>query len=193
MRFILLPLLFCISLLGYSQKASEICALNIGAEVPSAIIKDIEGNSVDIKNVASSQPTIIIFYRGGWCPYCTKHLSDIRKVEEEIKKYGYQVIALSTDDFKDIPKTIKERELNYKLYSDRQYNAMKAFGISFKPAEKRLPVYARVMRMLERDILVPVPSLFVIKEGIIEYRYVNPNYSTRLKSNILIEVLKSIE
>ncbi len=31
------------------------------------------------------QPTIVIFYRGGWCPYCNMQLSDMRLVEPQLR------------------------------------------------------------------------------------------------------------
>ena len=193
MKLLLSIFILTISNLLIAQNASEVCTLNIGSEVPSAIIKSIDGKEIDIKSISSEKPTIIVFYRGGWCPYCTRHLSELRKIQKEIDELGYQVIALSTDDIRDLPSTIKEEKLSYKLFSDRKYNAIKAFGIAFKPKEKRLPVYARVMKMLEKDILVPVPAVFVIKDGIIQYRYVNPIYSTRISSEMLISALKAIK
>ena len=193
MKTALSIILITFSYLSFAQSASEICPLNIGSEVPSAIITSLDNKKVDVKSITSSQPTVIVFYRGGWCPYCTKHLSELREIQQEISDLGYQVIALSTDDIKELPVTLKEQKLTYKLFSDRKYNAMNAFGISFKPKQKRLPVYARVMKMTEREVLVPVPAVFVIKEGVIKYKYVNPTYSTRLSSEMLLSALKSIK
>lgn len=193
MKITLSILLLSLSNILFAQNANEICALNIGTEIPSAIIRSVDGNEIDVKSISSERPTIIVFYRGGWCPYCTRHLSEIRDIQKEIDVLGYQVIALSTDDVKDIPETIKSEKLSYKLYSDRDYNAMKAFGIAFTPTEDRLPVYGRVMKMDEKEVLVPVPAVFVVKDGVIMYRYVNPTYSTRISSDMLLSALNSIK
>lgn len=186
-------ILLLISWLGYSQTATEVCALNIGVEVPSAKITSVEGKEVDVKEIVSNKPTVLVFYRGGWCPYCTKHLSELRDIEKDINDLGYQIAALSTDAVDRIPETTKSEKISYQLYSDRKYNAMNAFGIGFTPKTGRLPIYSRVMEMLEEEVLVPVPSLFVIEEGKIVYRYVNPNYSTRISSDLILSVLKSLK
>lgn len=194
MKRVVFPSVFVL-LFAYTamaQTAQEVCAINIGEEVPSASITTTEGKKLDIADIAKEQPTIILFYRGGWCPYCTRHLTEIRNIESDITDMGYRIIAISPDDINDLPETTKEQNLTYTLYSDRAYNAMEAFGIAFTPSEKRLPTYAKVMKMKEEDVRVPVPAVFVVKDGVIQYRYVNPNYSVRLSGEMLLAALKSI-
>ncbi len=185
---------FCLfSLFTFAQSASEVCALNIGSQIPSVKIQNTESETVDLNEVVSAKPTVLIFYRGGWCPYCTRHLSAVQKMEKEILDMGYQIVAVSPDRVKDLPSTMKKEKLNYELYSDAKYDAMKAMGIAFKPSEKRLPVYARVMKLAEKDVMVPVPAVFIIKDGEIQYRYVNPIYSSRLTNEMLLAALKSLK
>ena len=193
MKSSLTTLFVIFSFFLFAQEAKDICSLNIGTEIPSAIIKSVDGEEVDLKKIASEKPTIILFYRGGWCPYCTRHLTEIRKIEYKIKELGFQVLALSTDDVKSIPETIKKQKLGYTLYSDRSYNAMNAFGISFVPSKDRMPSYVKVMEMDEDDIRVPVPAVFIVKEGVIQYRYVNPNYKSRITSEMLLSTLNSLK
>ena len=61
-----------------AKSAEDICPVKIGTEIPSALIKSINGNELDIKEIAKDQKSIIIFYRGGWCPYCLSliHISE---------------------------------------------------------------------------------------------------------------------
>jgi len=41
--------------------------------------------------------------------------------------------------------------------------------------------------------ILPVPSAFIVDEnGIIQCEYVNPNYKTRIKGDVLLEVAKRI-
>jgi peroxiredoxin len=56
--------------------------------------------------VAFYSPTIVIFYRGGWCPYCNMQLSDLRLVVSgaELREQGFEIVFLSTDPA-PIPRT----------------------------------------------------------------------------------------
>ena len=47
------------------------------------------------------RPTIVIFYRGGWCPYCNMQLSDLRLVEPKLRAQGFEIVFLSTDRPRD--------------------------------------------------------------------------------------------
>ena len=40
--------------------------LLIGASLPDLTLADVRGNAVDLNVVLAKQPSIIMFYRGGW-------------------------------------------------------------------------------------------------------------------------------
>lgn len=46
--------------------ATEVHPLLIGSEIPEVALQTEAGDSVDLKAEALKQPTVIIFYRGGW-------------------------------------------------------------------------------------------------------------------------------
>src|SRR5690554_5506850 len=78
-------------------KAEDISPLLIGEQVPNANLLDVDGLSVQLKDVMNVKPTILVFYRGGWCPYCNSQLSGLAEIEDEIEKLGYQIVAISPD------------------------------------------------------------------------------------------------
>ena len=39
---------------------------------------------------------------------------------------------------------------------------------------------------------LPVPAIFIIKEGVVQFQYVNPNYNTRMKAKTLLAVLETL-
>lgn len=49
-----------------APSADQIQPLLLGAAVPSVMVADMNGNPVNLKEVITGQPTILIFYRGGW-------------------------------------------------------------------------------------------------------------------------------
>ncbi|HUV12845.1 MAG TPA: hypothetical protein VMY18_04320 [Acidobacteriota bacterium] len=67
-------LLSCLLFLGNSAlgkdsiagSAEEICPLLPGLPVPEVELTTIDGEPFALKSEIASQPTIIIFYRGGW-------------------------------------------------------------------------------------------------------------------------------
>lgn len=81
----------------HPERAEDISPLLIGERIPAMILTDAAGKSVQMEKLFSEKPTILIFYRGGWCPYCNQQLSGLQEIEKEIIGLGYQIIAVSTD------------------------------------------------------------------------------------------------
>lgn len=176
-----------------AEKAEDISPLLIGEIVPDAILKSSDSSDQSFLNTLSQKPTVVLFYRGGWCPYCNAQLSDIRDAEGEILELGYQIIAISPDSPENLKKSDEKNELNYKLYSDANGTLTKAMGIAFKVEERRKE------RLFDKsgglnDGFLPVPSVFVIDtSGQIVFEYINPNYKTRMSSKLLLAVLENLD
>jgi peroxiredoxin len=176
-----------------AEKAEDISPLLIGETVPDAVLKSTDSSDQSFLSILSDKPTVVLFYRGGWCPYCNAHLSDIRDAESEILELGYQIIAISPDSPENLKASDEKNELNYQLYSDANGKLTKAMGIAFKVEERRMK------RLFDKsgglnDGFLPVPSVFITDtNGQIVFEYINPNYKTRMSSKLLVAVLKNLD
>lgn len=145
------------------DKAEDCSPLLIGEEFPMEDIKDINGKIVSLDDLIDDKKSIIVFYRGGWCPYCNDHLSALAQVEKEILDLGYNIIAISPDDFVNITDVKDKHGFNYNLYSDIGGNLMKKVGIAFEPNFKTNTIM-KLRTKGEVTELLPVPSLFIVNE-----------------------------
>ncbi|MBY0425150.1 MAG: AhpC/TSA family protein, partial [Cytophagales bacterium] len=129
----LFPLVWFTILSGFSQPNSpqEVKPLHVGDSIPNINIKDLNENSVSLRDLIRERPTVIIFYRGGWCPFCNTHLSNLQEIIGRLKKKGVQLLAISGDGVGDIRKTKDKNGLSYELLSDPNLLAASAFGIAF--------------------------------------------------------------
>lgn len=172
--------------------AEDISPLLIGETIPDVVLQSTSGNKQTLTDIVAGQPSIILFYRGGWCPYCNRHLSEIETIEDDIIQSGYKIIAVSPDSPEQLNASIGKNELNYDLYSDGNGALAEAMGIAFKAPERN------VARLLEYSSgqntgYLPVPSLFVINDrGEIVFEYVNPDYRTRISAKFLLAVLENL-
>ncbi len=48
------------------SSAEEAKALPMGARIPDATLRSIDGRSVRLSEIAGKKPLVLIFYRGGW-------------------------------------------------------------------------------------------------------------------------------
>lgn len=171
---------------GVPLKAEDIGPLLAGEQIPVLSLRKSSGEMFDLNKSVSETPTILVFYRGGWCPYCSKQLSGLQEIEKDLTKMGYQVIAISTDSPENLNKTMDKEKLSYTLLSDADLNAAKRFGIAFKGPKSYDKFLPETSGGKNVDKLLPVPSVFILnKKGNILFEYINPNITQRLSAPLL--------
>jgi len=181
----------------YAMSADEVNPVLIGSTIPDVSVKNIDGEDVRLHDIVKEKPTILVFYRGGWCPYCNKHLADLKKIEDDLTKEGYQVFAISADRPELLKTTLDKNELTYTLLSDAPMTAAKAFGIAFKMDDEAVENYLSYGIDLEKDSgydhhLLPAPAVFLVdQKGTIKFSYVNPDYKERIDGGILLAAAKA--
>lgn len=173
--------------------ATDISPLLIGEKAPNTTLQTIDGKSVSFLETISKDKTILVFYRGGWCPYCNQHLSALAEAELELLKLGYKIIAVSPDSSKNLEETKTKDKVNYTLLSDSENNFSKAFGIAFE-APKNYEKYLLKGSENINSNTIPVPSVFILdKDGTILFEYIAPDYKHRLSNELLMAVAKSLK
>ena len=77
--------------------AEETTPLKKGDRAPGFTVRTVDGKPYVFDPDNLTKPAILISFRGGWCPYCNMHLSELRTVIPEIRDSGYDVLFLSND------------------------------------------------------------------------------------------------
>lgn len=171
---------------GVPLKAEDVSPLLAGEQIPVLQLRKSSGEPFDLNKSVSETPTILIFYRGGWCPYCSKQLSGLQDIEKDLTKMGYQVMAISTDSPENLNKTMDKQKLSYTLLSDADLNAARRFGIAFKSPKAYDKFLPETSGGKNTDKLLPVPSVFILnKKGKILFEYINPDITQRLSAPLL--------
>lgn len=167
--------------------ADHVIPLSVGTSLPDVTVKTAANQDFNLAAQTAGKPTVIIFYRGGWCPYCNLHLAQLEEAEPKLLALGYQILAISTDRPEGLPVTTQRHHLTYTLLSDRDMVAASAFHVAFQlPAAER-------ERYLDHGIdlpsipndpgnrWLPVPSVFIVnKAGEIRFVHSNPNFKRRI-------------
>lgn len=191
---ILLPILGRAQNQFIPEKPEDINPLLIGETIPMTTLKDATGQPFSLKTNIAEGPVVLVFYRGGWCPFCNLQLSGLQEVWPQLKAMGYRLWAVSTDAPEGLRKSAEEQQLDYTLLSDADVTTAKQFGIAFKAPKNYHEFLPKTSGGLNSDLLLPVPSVFVIdKMGIIRFEYVNPDFKERMDPNLLLTVAKQLK
>ncbi len=151
-----------------------------------------DGSQYEFSPDALDRPVVLIFYRGGWCPYCTRHLASLRNVESEIIEMGYDVLFVSADRYEVIRESLQVEGVEYTLLADNHLTAARDYGIAFRlddaTAERYISGGADIEHASgETHHWLPVPAVFIVgRDGIIRFQYVNPNYRVRIQPELLV-------
>jgi peroxiredoxin len=164
---------------------SKVSPVAVGAAAPPFIAREVDGKPYRFNPHALKKPVLMIFYRGGWCPYCNLHLKDLQSVEPKIRALGYEVLFLSTDKPELLYSSLKEK-VSYHIVSDADMDAARAMGVAYRIDDKTYQMMKDHGLDLEttqgttsREL--PVPSVFIIdRRGKVRFRHYNADYKVRL-------------
>lgn len=181
---------------GIAPSAEQAAPLAAGETVPAVTLQNANGEEVSLNALLAEQKTALIFYRGGWCPYCTRHLSEIAKMEDEIAAAGYQVIGINADSPTDVLKTVEKKTYPFTILSDSDLKAARAFGVAFKLDDATVEKYKGYGIKLEDSAgapryALPVPAFYLVDtSGKITFAHFDPDYAKRISKE---DVLRAIQ
>jgi peroxiredoxin len=178
------------------SSADAVKPLKKGSKIPPVNLSTPEGTSFDLNAFVKEQSVVLIFYRGGWCPYCNIHLQELVEADPRLRALGYQILAVSPDKPQKLAESLEKHELTYELLSDPTMNAAKAFGVAYQVEGSTVKKYQENgIDLVEgsdgKHHLLPVPSVFIIdQKGVVRYAYHNPGYKTRIEVEKLLKQAK---
>jgi peroxiredoxin len=205
-KMILIVLLSIVSLQVFAldrtqirDKAEDVTPLLNGATVPNVTVKTADGSPVSLQALLMQKPAVIVFYRGGWCPYCSRQLAELKDIEEDLVKEGYQILAISPESVEKLQSQKLQTKFAAQLISDESLNAIKVFGIGFYvPNDTRALYKDRMNVELTSDdskrAVLPAPAIFITNtQGQIVFSYVNPNFRVRPSAALVLSAAKLVK
>lgn len=162
--------------IAFAQNRNSI-QLSVGDTIPQVNVVTMQGMTVSLQKELDGAPSVIIFYRGGWCPFCNAHLSDLQDIQRPLKKKGVKILALSPEPIKDLEKTKENNGVGFNLYTDHDGAALK-FGVA---------------TLINGKPSLPTPSVFIVDtNNIVQFVHFDPDYKVRLEARIILEKVESI-
>ena len=187
-----------------ADSAQQIDPLQTGQQAPAFVVRSADGKSFAFDPESLARPVVIVTFRGGWCPYCNMHLSELRTVVPEISAIGIDVLFLSGDRpellYASLAANTQEAiaDLDYRIYSDADAQAAIALGIAFRASDRTINRRHDKGQdigesSMERHGVLPVPAVFAIDQsGVIRFSFVEANYKVRLPADELLAIAKEL-
>ena len=178
--------------------AEETTPLKTGDRAPAFTVRTVDDEPFEFDPENLARPTILISFRGGWCPYCNMHLSELHTVIPEIRKNGFDVLFLSNDRPELLYSSLKRETqesidgLDYVILSDADLSAAMALGTAFRIEKRLIDNLKKKGRdyagsSIGKHKALTVPAVYVVdRSGEIVFDFVNPDYKIRLSAEDLL-------
>ena len=177
--------------------ARDVQPLLAGMQAPVFTVRDVNNDIFRYEPAKQAKPVVLTFFRGGWCPYCNLHLSELRLAEEKLKDMGFDIWFISIDKPELLLESLDDPGIGYTIYSDSSLSATRAFGLAFRVDDELNEKYLSYDIDLERASgedhhVLPAPATYIIgADGVINFAYINPDYKVRLHPDVLLVAAKA--
>lgn len=185
--------------ISIAADARQTRPLRASAAIPDMALKDAEGKDVKLSSLHEAGPVVLVFFRGGWCPICTKHTGALIKIHPQVKELGAQLVGISPDNPDSSKDNATKNSIPFPILSDADVAAAKAFGLAFRVDDETLKKYKGFGIDLEKASgqqhhALPVPAVFIVdKAGKIAFAHTDPDYRQRLDVERIISELKKLK
>lgn len=171
----------------------------LGADAPDAALLDRDGSPVALASLYPDGPTIIIFYRGGWCTYCNLTLAEWAKRSDEVAAAGANVIALSPEKPSHADETADSHDDGVTIYSDAQHEAARGFDVLDELGALDRAGYSLGGIQLDEwnesgEWALPYSATFVVdRNGTVVYRYASKDHTKRADPEDVLAAIRNLE
>ncbi|MGH7732857.1 MAG: peroxiredoxin-like family protein, partial [Gemmatimonadales bacterium] len=167
-----------------------------GSVLPDALLIDPHGVPVGLYATLGERATVVVFYRGAWCPHCNRALRRYEaELLPELRVRGIGLVAISPQK-PDGSLTMREKnELTFTVLGDPGNTLARDLGILTRPSDE---VRSRQLGAgldiaatnADGTTGLPMPTVLVLDgSGVIRWIDVHPNYATRTEPAEILAAL----
>ena len=176
------------------QAGIEDSAKQVGDAAVDGELIGWNGEAVRLSDVWSEGPVILMWYRGGWCPYCNIQLRAMQKSLDEIESAGARLVVLTPELPEKAKETAETAGIDIVALHDRDNRLAEKYGIMFDLPEAIVPTYRDKLKLPSFNgsdkMQLPLAATYVINtSGEITYAFLDADYKKRAEPS---EVIKAV-
>lgn len=167
----------------------------LGARAPEFKGIDQFGRSVQLREEAKKRPVVLVFYRGYWCPHCTRLLKNLQDSLSFFTSKGVSVIAISPESEESMAKTLEKTKAGFSLLRDSALAIAKRYDMVYTLSENQLARYRSGGIDLQK-INAPnppqlvIPAVYIVgKDYTVTFRFFDPEHRVKIDVATLLSQL----
>jgi peroxiredoxin len=162
-------------------------------------LDDATGTPVSLDQILEGGPAVIVFYRGGWCPYCNLALRTYQQqLLPQLAAFGARLIAISPQPPDESLSTVEKAALEFTVLSDPGSRLADRLGIAFEQADDVLAAQRTLGLDLtkvnaEGAVRLPRPTVLIVDQNrTVRFVDVQPDYTARTEVGEITAALNDL-
>lgn len=157
--------------------------LKSGSPLPDFHATDEQGDPVRSTQLHGS-PTVILFVRGNWCPFCSAQVRNLTKYYKDIIDLGAKLVILTPKPLETTRRVAEFFEVEFDFWLDDSLLVTEQLGLLLKSG-----VPGSYSKEYGRDTVWPT-AIVVDAAGIIRFTELSKHISDRPDPGLLLRELK---
>ncbi|MFH1686240.1 MAG: peroxiredoxin-like family protein [bacterium] len=172
-------------------------ALKVGDAAPTFGLMGTSGKVIQLPGLLKKGPVVLVFYRGGWCPYCNLQLAALQDVLPEIERLGATLLAIGPEIPDSGRATYTRHQLGFDLLSDVGNRVARSYGLAYAVPREMADALSKFVDVAayngDDSGELPLTATYVInRQGIITYAFFEVDYKRRAEPVEILETLKQL-
>ncbi len=159
--------------------------LEPGNPLPEFTAVDEDGNALSSK-VLRGRPSVLLFVRGNWCPFCNKQVQNLTKFYKEINECGAHLILVTPRPLETTRRVADFFDVKFEFWLDESLAIGKRLGLV-----QEAGVPDDYEKEYGNDTLWPA-SLIVDSDGIIRHTELSRFIADRPDPEKLLRIVRKL-
>ena len=187
------------SVTGFRAEGVPAEAIKAGERIATFTLDDASGKQVSLDQLVDAGPAVIVFYRGGWCPYCNLALRTYQQeLLPQLDAFGARLVAISPQTPDQSLSTAEKASLAFTVLSDPGSRVARAIGIAFEQSDEVLAAQRQLGLDLakvnaEGSSYLPRPTVLIVdRSRTVRFVDVQPDSTARTEVADILAALASV-
>ena len=174
-------------------------AVKAGDVLEDFTLPDATGGEVSLSQLVADGPAVLVFYRGGWCPYCNLALRYYQsELVPELPRHDSTLVAITPQKPDESLSTAEKHGLEFPVLTDTGLRFADRLGIAFEPSAETQAAQIKLGLDVsegnaEGATRLPMPTVLVVdRERVVRFADVHPDYATRTEVPAILAALAEL-
>ncbi len=169
-------------------------AVKAGDKAPDFELPNLKGETTSLAGLLEKGPLILVWYRGGWCPYCSLELNAWQNVYSRLQKAGIGLAVVSPEVSEQGVLTGQRNYLSFEILTDAGNGAAKKYGLVYKIPDRLLGYLKGKLDFKnhygDEAHEFPISATYVIDpQGQVRLAFLDPDWRNRAEPSRILQLL----